>query len=121
MGLLDGGIATIIANALDFLLLDGTLRRENVTGLDSYGNPVLGTPVTYTFRGFEDEYTAGYRARAGIPETDVKIVIAANSISTMPVADDRLTIRSGWYQARNVVTDPARAVYEVQCFKVDAP
>jgi hypothetical protein len=121
MGLLDGEIATLVGDALDFMLLDGTLRREVSTTVDSLGNPVLSTPATYTFRGFDDEYTAAYRAMAGIPERDIKIVVAGSSIATVPLQNDKVTIRGAWYQVRKVVTDPARAVYELQSFLIEAP
>jgi hypothetical protein len=121
MGLLDGGLAAIVGNALDFLLLDGTLRRETSTTVDEHGAPVATAVVTFAFRGFDDVYDAAYRARAGIPATDIKICIPAASLATTPRQDDKLTIRGVWYQARAVVSDPARALWEIQAFAIDTP
>lgn len=122
MGLLDDDLATIIGGAIDFMMLDGTLRRDTVASLNSsYGDPVAGTPSTYSFRGFDDDFDAAYRMRAGIPQTDTRISIMASSVASAPMQDDRISFRGSWWQIRRVVSDPARAVYECQVFKVGAP
>lgn len=121
MGLLDGGIARIVNSALGSLLLPGTLRREGEISVTAYGDPSPGTAITYSFKGFYEDKSAAYRAAAGIPETDVFINIAGASCAVVPAPDDLLYFKSSWWRARRVTTDPADAIYIVQCFKVEAP
>lgn len=123
MGLLDGQIASLVGNALDGagLLLSGTLRREGETSVNTYGDPVPGTTETYDFKAFDDQRSDAYRAQAGVPDTDVFIAVAANSCEVVPAVDDLLQFRDVWHRARRVTTDPARAMYVVQAFKVADP
>lgn len=121
MGLLDGDLAATIGRALDFMLLDITIRRDGAASVNSYGDDVPGTAVTYAARGFEDEYTSAYRAVAGIPSTDTRIMVAANSTTATPKPDDLILYRSQWHRVRAVRTDPARAMWDLQVFVVPAP
>lgn len=71
--------------------------------------------------GFADIYTAFYKAQAGIPESDVKLLIIAGSLSTTPQKDDEVKFRDKWYKVRKVSTDPALATWELQSFEITDP
>lgn len=117
MALLTGDLAALVGTALDGIMLDGVLQRPVASSVDDHGSP-LATYATHVFRGFDDEYSATYRAQAGIPETDALIQILAASCATTPQRDDRLVVRGKTYRVRSVTTDPARAVWACQSFEV---
>ena len=121
MGLLDGEIASTIGAALNFMMLDATIRRDGSSTVDARGNNIDGTPVTYACRGFRDSYSDFYRSLVGIPDTDIKIVLTASYLATVPTQDDKIQISGTWYQARSVRTDPATAAWEIQAFEIAAP
>lgn len=123
MGLLDGLIKAEIYKGFKGKLLTGTLRRlAGSNSLNDLGDPATSTATTYPFEGFRETYDAAYRARAGIPQTDVKIVIIAGSISTVPLKDDEVYILSTWHKVRGIPDiDPAGATYTLQCYEIEEP
>lgn len=122
-GILEGTLAKAIFNGFKGRLLKGTLRRETLgTTLNSHGDPTGATVTTYSIEGFTSGYSDFYRAQAGIPETDVKVNIFAQSSSGLvPTKDDYVQFQSVWYQLRSVKVDPATALYTCQAFVTDAP
>lgn len=103
-------------------LLTGTLRRASEgTGLDSKGDPTGVTYSTSSIEGIVDTYNAFYKAQAGIPDSDVRIVVIGGSLSVTPQKDDQIKFRDKWYQVREVSTDPALAHYELQSFEIEDP
>mgnify|MGYP001562722116 CR=1 FL=1 len=129
MGLLDGDLAEAIFQGFKGKLLTGVIRQKAVPesgGLDDLGDAIDATPTDTPLEGFVDEYDAAFKARAGIPQTDVKVCIFAQSIpGVRPGRDDKARIdRSGssqWYQIRRVMTDPALALWECQSFEIQDP
>lgn len=117
MGLLDGDIATAIASGFDGLLLAGSLRKVTSTGRDANGDPIT-TTADYAVQGMREDYTAAYRAVAGIPIVDCKILLIAGLCAAAPSIGDKINIAGGWFQARNVVIDPAGATYDCQSYAV---
>jgi hypothetical protein len=111
--LLEGALAKAIYQGFKGKLLKGVLTRTTPGGtLDANGDPTSVTPSTFTFEGFAENFTAFYRAQAGIPDGDVSILILAQSIGTVPNKDDRVTLRGATYQLRKQVEqDPANATY----------
>jgi hypothetical protein len=110
---LESQIAKAIYKGFKGKLLKGVLTR-NVPGgtLDAFGDPVASSAQTFAFEGFAENFTAFYRANAGIPDGDVSILILAQSVKTVPTKDDRVTIRGAVYQLRQQVEqDPANATY----------
>lgn len=103
-------------------LLPGTLRRPSAgSSVDSNGDPVGVTYTNYTFNGIVDTYSAIYKAQAGIPESDVKVLIIAGSLDVTPQKDDQVKIRSRWYQLRSREQDPALAAWTCQAFEIQDP
>lgn len=102
-------------------LLSGTLRRATPsTTLDSFGDATL-TYSTFSMKGIVDTYSAFYKQQAGIPDTDVKLLVLAGSLSVRPQKDDQVKFRSTWYKVRSVDTDPAEAAFELQAFEIPDP
>lgn len=103
-------------------LLPGTLRRKSPgTVVDGFGDVTSSTFSTHTFNGMVDTYSAFYRKQAGIPDTDVKILIIAGSLAVEPQKDDQVKIRDTWYQLRDKETDPAIAAWECQGYEIPDP
>lgn len=92
--------------------------RETATGVDTYGDPTT-TSKNYSVQGFHDAYDESYRVRAGIPETDSKIVLVLGLGEIDPQKDDEITL-SGYkpFKVRRVKVDPAKASAECQVFEV---
>ena len=103
-------------------LLTGILRRATFSGVvDSLGDPTEKTYTTYNLEGFVDTYSAFYKAQAGIPESDVKLLIIAGSLAIAPRKDDQVRFRGVWYQVRRLGTDPGIATWELQSFQIADP
>lgn len=119
---LDGPLANAIHKGFAGKLLQGTLTRSSAgTSTDENGDPVGSSVSTYTFEGLVDTFSDQFRAQAGIPDGDVKILIIANSISVQPDKDDKVEIArssgSQKFQIRKLLdVDPARATYTCQGF-----
>lgn len=100
-------------------LLVGSLTRVGSTTVDEYGDPVPGATQTFVVNGLVDEYNDVYRAQAGIPETDSKIILIAGLSEVEPQKDDKITFPNfSTFQVRKVKTDPARAHFECQSYMV---
>ncbi|GGB00540.1 hypothetical protein GCM10011491_30930 [Brucella endophytica] len=121
--LLTGQIAKAIYAGFKGKLLTGQLRQQSAGGLDEYGDPTPGTVTLSPMQGFTDEYDDAYRARAGIPETDLIVNIFAQSLPAgiRPGKDDKAQFLGQWYQIRAVKTDPATALWTCQAFRIEAP
>lgn len=115
---LEGQLKNAIATGFKSRLLIGTLTRETSSTVNSYGDPVPGAPATYTVEGFIDEYSDIYRAQAGIPEGDSKVILILGNCETEPKKDDQITF-TNWpsMKVRKVKIDPARATAECQSFE----
>lgn len=117
-------LANIVANAFQGQLMTGTLRRDNPTSVTGKGDPVAGTPSTYSVEGIRDTFSAYQASLLGIPHTDVRILLIMNLIkpATEPKKDDLIFIRDQWHKVRRVIEiDPASASISLQCFVVPAP
>lgn len=115
MALLDK-IAKQIYAGFKGKLLTGTLSHSEGSGADEYGDPTSTVTTEYACQGFIEDYSLYYRATAGIPDGDVRIVIFAQSLSATPTKDDKITMRDQQYQIRQVRSDPAQATWELQAF-----
>lgn len=120
--LLETKVKALVGAGFRGRLLVGKLRRETPATTDARGSPVPATPVDYPFEGIRDSFDASYAARAGIPLTDVKILIIAASLSSaagQPKQGDLIFIRNAWHKVRRIMAiDPANATYTLQAFEV---
>lgn len=90
--------------------------------MDANGDPVPGTPQTWSFDGIVDTFSAYFASQAGIPVTDVRILIIAGSLATTPEQDDQVECRGVWHQLRRIVErDPANATYTFAGFQIKDP
>ena len=121
-GLLEGALAKAIFAGFKGRLLKGELRREVAASApDEYGD-VITTPQYFSVEGFTDLYSAFYRDRAQIPETDLKVsIFAQSSPGLRPTKGDKVSFKNVWYQLRQVGVDPADALWECQAFEVRPP
>lgn len=121
---LEGPLARTIARAFRGKLTDGTLRRESAASVDDFGDPQSPTPSTFTFNGIRDSFDAKYRQQAGIPQTDVGVLVLLESVTprTTPRQGDQVYIKAQWHQVREILDqDPAGATMQLQCFEISAP
>ena len=122
VSLLERRVRDQVAAAFHNRLLVGSLRRTSAAAVDSYGDPVPGAATEWAFDGVVDTFNAAFAARAGIPVTDVRVLIIAGSLATVPQKDDLVMLRDEWYQLRRLVErDPAGATYVFSGFQVEAP
>lgn len=119
---LDGLIKRQIASAFKGKLKKGTLRRAVPGGVDDMGDPKPGTVETWPFEGIRESYDALYRVNAGIPDTDVRILVIAGSTAGVPDQGFQVFIEGRFHQVRKVEgIDPAGATYQLQCFEIADP
>lgn len=126
-GLLTGKIAKAIFKGFKGKLLSGELRRESPSSSnDEYGDPMTVAPTYFSIEGFTDEFTELYKAKAGIPESDLKVnIFSESSPGLEPRKDDKVSFTdqfgTRWYQLRKVKIDPAGALWVCQAFKIETP
>lgn len=123
MALLTGDLAKKVFAGFKGKLLTGELRHEEAgTAVDEYGDPLAPT-ITYTaIEGFTSNFSDAFRATAGIPDTDLKVQIFAQSAPALvPTKDDKVLFLDQWYQIRKVRKDPATALWTCQSFAIDPP
>lgn len=122
MGLLDGDLAAIINDALYFFL-DATLTRDVPGVIVDPADPPAPTQITYSCRAVDGKYGIMARAQGMVSQTDVKMVILANSLATDPRPLDRITCRGktvtivpgGSGGMPSVTSNPARATWSCRC------
>lgn len=122
--LLEGALAKTIAKGFRGKLLKGTLRRVGSATVDQYGDPVPGQAVTYAFEGIRESFDARYREQAGIPETDVMVMVLLQSVRplTEPAQGDQVRINGRWLSVRRILDiDPAGASVRLQCYEIADP
>ena len=130
VSLLDSYIRREIAKGFRGRLLPGVLLREVATTVDSSGDPVpSASPLTFAVQGIRENFRADFAATAGIPLTDVRILLILGLIrpTATPRKDDKIRIRADdgtqkWHQVRAVLSvDPANASINLQCFEIPEP
>lgn len=96
--------------------------------MNEFGDTIITDFEEFAFEGIRDHYDKRYAAVAGIPETDVRILIIAGLIKpvTTPQIGDKIRIRGDdgtqkWHEMRGQPTvDPANAHFVLQCFEIAA-
>jgi len=115
---LQGALAARIGRAFANIFYEATVQRTLMTGPIDPGKPQTPgarTTVSYPCKGIVDTYSDYAIAETLVDAQDRKILILATSISIEPTDGDRVVIRGETYMIISVKTDPAKAVWELQC------
>jgi hypothetical protein len=120
MSILNGKIRAAVGKALKGKLLTGTLTRQVTSDtVDADTGFASTSPATFTVEGFPADYSEFFRATAGVPHETSKIILIAANCETAPQKDDVIQFSNfGSFQVREVVTDPDKAHYNCQVYKV---
>lgn len=102
----------------------GNLYRARAEVVDMRGDVVSSSDEVYAFEGFVELYSEYFRVTAGIPDTDVRIIIFGTSISVEPAKDDRIKMTTGpfkdhMYQLRTSDSDPAKATFTCRAYEIE--
>lgn len=112
---LAGSLADQVTSALSAVFLDATLTRVTTTGSDPT-QPGTPNPTTtaYACKAIEDTYSIIERAGGNVQEGDVKVLVLAQTLATVPQLTD--TITTGGVERRIIsfTRDPAGATWEIQ-------
>jgi hypothetical protein len=117
MSILEGELAATIADALieaDLPLAITLTRTTAGSGGDPW-NPPTGTTTTYQCSGFTDSYRDAERVGTLIEATDRKVIVIGATLLTTPEVSDTVNIQGEPLNVMSVLTDPARALWELQC------
>lgn len=113
------GMKKAIAKGFKGKLRVGTIRRATPGGLDDFGDPIAPTTADYPFEGIRESFDASWAASAGIPETDVGILVLLGSTTVEPAQGDTVQIEGKWHMVRHVLDiDPAGATIRLQAYEV---
>lgn len=110
MGLLDGEIEAIFAQAFGPIYLDATLHRQKVN-YDGAGGGVVGwtdEPV----KGQLDVATWAMQRAEGYVDGDQRILVLKHGVDPI-TTDDEITIRDIRWQIASVSIDPALSYYDL--------
>lgn len=123
---LDGKLRNSIARAFRGRLKKGLIRNYTNAQLDDFGDAVFSEPAEEArFEGIQEAFNAMWAAQAGIPDTDVGVLIILGSIrpqSVEPGQDSLIYIEKQWLRARRILgTDPANATMRLQCYVITPP
>lgn len=99
-------------------LLKGKLERKTNNGVNEFGDPVVNVEETFNIEGFTSKYSDFYRAKFGIPDTDLKVILIAGNCDVKPEKEDNVSFSDKKYQIRSVNIDPAEATYICQAYEV---
>lgn len=113
---LSGSLASAIYSGLKGIFLDATLTRDvfAASSPDVEFDPAAPTQMTFACKAIRDNYSKSEMATGLVLMGDAKILILANSITTVPVVGDRVMIQSATFRIMNVMVDPALALYTCQ-------
>jgi hypothetical protein len=117
--LFGANISKQIANALGSKLLAATLVKRT-PGTRDPTNPGGGTQpteVSYSCRGFVDDYKTGHIDGDLVKVGDRKVTLLGDTISrgsVVPSANDKVTIEGRTYSVVAVTRDPDAATYTLQ-------
>ena len=116
------GMKKAIAKGFKGKLKQGIVRRATAGGVDEWGDPVPSTTAEYPFEGIRESFDASWAASAGIPTTDVGILVLLGSTGIEPAQGDAIQIEGKWHQVRRVLdVDPAGASMKLQAYEVSEP
>ncbi|MGB3834819.1 MAG: hypothetical protein WA975_23475 [Mesorhizobium sp.] len=111
-----------IAKGFKGKLKQGVIRRTTAGTVDQWGDPVPGSFQTFGFEGIRESLDARWAAQAGIPETDIAILVLLGSTTIEPKQGDTVQIEGKTHLVRRVLdVDPASATMRLQAYEVTGP
>lgn len=123
MGLLDGGIQSLMGSAFGWLYLPGTLTR--VTLIEDGQGGGSEVPADQDCRVQVDACTEAMRQQAGYAATDVRLLILQAGVTGGDITtDDRVTVLSGPHAGRTFEIasvgpqDPGSSYWECRATKI---
>jgi len=111
---LEGSLAATIGQAMAFLFLDATLRRDVAGTITDPADPPVPTEATYSCKAIVEDYAERFRLDGTVRLDERKVLVLASSLATTPVPNDRITIRNATYTVMAVASDPAIATWELR-------
>jgi hypothetical protein len=140
VSILQGKLKKDIARAFKGKLSKGVIRRNETSSLDDFGDPQVDSFTDYPFDGIRENFDAKYAAEAGIPDTDVMIMVILGTTKVIPNQSDLVfitvldikqaafpfstygTMQGFWHQIRRVLkVDPAGATQNLQAYVINPP
>lgn len=127
MGLLDGDLSSQIYDGFKGRLLTGEVRRKvrPTSGAnDAHGDPLEVDEDQWSIEGFIDTFSRFTRARAGIPDSTVKLCVFAQSAPDWtPHKDDLVRVGVQWTKLTGgpLDIDPAGALWTLDADRIEAP
>lgn len=119
---LEGPLKKAIAAGFRGKLTRGKIRQPFSIAVDSFGDTQGVKLREYSFEGTRDNFSAFYHAQAGIPLTDVSILVILGSTTVTPKQDDEVFIKGMWHKVRRVLEiDPAGATAKLQAYEIANP
>jgi hypothetical protein len=115
---LEGALAQTIGKAMGGLFYECSLIRETPGSTSppySPWAPGPSTTVDYPCKGMVDTFSAYERTNTLIAAGDVKVLVLAATLDIAPTTADKVSIRGTEYAIVDVSTDPATAVWTLQC------
>lgn len=112
MGLLDGGIQQLFGTVFSGLYLNGTwiVKAMVDNGKGGYTQTTTPKPMKYQ----QDEYSDFQKALAGIPTTDVRLLILQHGAGFTPSKDDKFTMDGvTYFRCVDFTQDPAKSYWKV--------
>lgn len=113
MSLLDDIRADIGAVFGDTSLFFSDCTLTRATGSGGWGED-MASATTYTCKAMIEAYSDHLRAVAGIPDTDVRLMIVGTSLSVDPLKGDTVAMGGRIWALIRVDTDPAQAMWTCQ-------
>ncbi len=117
MGLLDGGIKSIVGNALQGVFLDFSIIKKTVTAGSDPWEPSITTETVTACKAIVTRFKYHEIDGERVKMEDRKIIILAEGLAVVPEIGDYIkgSTDSRRYQVVSPVTkDPAGATYVVQ-------
>lgn len=117
MGLLDGGIQSVMGSAFNFLYLPGTLTRVTLTDDGQGGGS--STPATQPCRVQIDACTEQMRQQAGYTAKDVRLLVLQAGVSGGDIDTNcKVTAKGATYQIAWVTQDPGASYWECRATRI---
>lgn len=112
MGILDGGIQSLMGTVMGSFYLDATLTTVSVVYDNEGGTTENTTPQPVKVQ--EDMVSEANRAAGGFSQNEKQFIVLQKGVTGALTGDSRLTIGGITYALREPQQDPAKAYWLVR-------